>query len=110
MSQLGHNLMITNLDTLISRDANIRNGRPCIAGTGITGTGITVHRVAIWYRLGHSAEDIARQYPHLALDGVYAALAYYHANRSEIDAEIEADEAIAQQLEAQHTAKQPIAS
>jgi uncharacterized protein (DUF433 family) len=97
--------MITNLDTLISRDANIRNGRPCIAGTGIT-----VHRVAIWYRLGHSAEDIARQYPHLALDGVYAALAYYHANRSEIDAEIEADEAIAQQLEAKHTAKQPIAS
>jgi uncharacterized protein (DUF433 family) len=97
--------MTTNLDTLISSDVNIRNGRPCIAGTGIT-----VHRVAIWYRLGHSAEDIARQYPHLALDGVYAALAYYHANRSEIDAEIEADEAIAQQLETQHTAKQPIAS
>lgn len=97
--------MTTNLNTLISSDANIRNGRPCIAGTGIT-----VHRVAIWYRLGHSAEDIARQYPHLALDGVYAALAYYHANRSEVEAEIEADEAIAQQLEAQHTAKQPIAS
>jgi uncharacterized protein (DUF433 family) len=97
--------MTTNLNALISSDANIRNGRPCIAGTGIT-----VHRVAIWYRLGHSAEDIVRQYPHLALDGVYAALAYYHANRSEIDAEIEADEAIAQQLKAQHTAKQPIAS
>ena len=86
--------MIANL---ITCDPKIRHGRPCIAGTGIT-----VHRVATWYQLGSSAEEITHQYPHLSLDGVYAALAYYHANRVEIDREIDADEAMARQLESQH--------
>jgi uncharacterized protein (DUF433 family) len=97
--------MTTNLNTLITSTPNIRHGRPCIVGTGIT-----VHRIAIWYRLGHSAEEITRQYAHLSLKGVYAALAYYHANRSTIDSEIDADEAIAQQLEAQQSTQRPIAS
>lgn len=97
--------MSTSLDNLIISTSNIRNGRPCIAGTGIT-----VHRIAIWYRLGHSAEEIAREYPHLSLQGVYAALAYYHADRQTIDADIEADEATAQKLEAQHSQGHPIAS
>lgn len=82
--------MNSDLNLLIDSDRTIRNGRPCIAGTGIT-----IHRIAIWYRLGHSAEEIARQYPHVSLDGVYAALTYYHANRDVIDADIDADEAIA---------------
>jgi uncharacterized protein (DUF433 family) len=82
------------MSTLLTSTPNIRNGRLCI-----TGTGITVHRVAIWYKLGHSAEEITRQYPHLPIDGVDAALTYYRANRSAIDTEIDADEAIAQQLE-----------
>jgi uncharacterized protein (DUF433 family) len=97
--------MATDLNTLITTTPSIRHGRPCIVGTGIT-----VHRIAIWYRLGHSAEEIARQYPHLSLEGVYAALAYYHAERATIDSEIDADEAIAQQLEAQQTLQRPIAS
>jgi uncharacterized protein (DUF433 family) len=84
---------MTNLNTLLSSDPTIRHGRLCISGTGIT-----VHRIAIWYNLGHSAEEITRQYPHLSLDGVYVALAYYHANRSAIDLENDQDEAIAQQL------------
>jgi uncharacterized protein (DUF433 family) len=71
---------------------------------------MTVHRVATWYRLGHSAEEIARQYPYLPLDGVYAALAYYHADRETIDAEIDMDAEIAQQLEAEHQSKRRITS
>ncbi len=97
--------MAINLNSLITINPSIRSGRPCIVETGIT-----VHRIATWYRLGHSAEEIARQYPHLALVGVYAALAYYHADRETIDAEIDADEAIAQQLEAQQLEARPIAS
>lgn len=97
--------MSTSLDTLITSTPDIRNGRPCIAGTGIT-----VHRIAIWYRLGHSAEEIAREYPHLSLQGVYAALAYYHADRQTIDTDIEADEVNDQKLEAQHSQGHPIAS
>lgn len=97
--------MAIDLNGLITTNSSIRGGRPCIVETGIT-----VHRIATWYRLGHSAEEIARQYPHIALAGVYAALAYYHADREAIDVEIDADEAIAQQLEAQQTAASPIAS
>jgi uncharacterized protein (DUF433 family) len=97
--------MSTNLDTLLTSTPEIRHGRPCI-----TGTGISVHRIATWYKLGQSAEEITRQYSHLSLDGVYAALAYYHANRNQIDMEIDADDAIAEQLEAQSAAKRPIPS
>ena len=97
--------MANNLDSLLTEDPNIRNGRPRIAGSGIT-----VHRIAIWYRLGHSAEEIARQYPHLSLEGVYAALAFYHANRDTIDADIEADELAEQKLEAEYMEQRRIAS
>jgi len=96
--------MSTSLDNLIISTPDIRNGRPCIAGTDIT-----VHRIATWYRLGYSAEEIAREYPHPSLQGVYAALAYYHADRQTIDADIEADEAKARQLETQYSKGHPIA-
>ena len=78
----------------LASSPDVRNGRPCIVGTRIT-----VHRIAIWYKLGYSAEEIFHQYPHLTLAGVYAALAYYHANRELIDAEIDAEDAEAKQLE-----------
>ena len=40
--------------------------------------------------LGHgwSAEEIARQYSHLTLAEIHAALGYYHDHRETIDAEI----------------------
>jgi uncharacterized protein (DUF433 family) len=57
------------------------------------GTGITVHRVASWYNLHHSPEEIVEHLDHLALAQVYAALTYYHANRAVIDAELADDEA-----------------
>jgi hypothetical protein len=38
-------------------------------------------------------EEIADQYPHINLAQIYAALAYYHANRDEIDRELETETA-----------------
>jgi len=76
---------------------DFKQGRPRIAGTGIT-----VHRVAIWYKLGYSPEEIAYQYGHLTLAQVYAALAYYHANREQIEADIAADEAEAEHIEQEY--------
>jgi uncharacterized protein (DUF433 family) len=35
--------------------------------------------------LGLSAEEIGDEFGHLSLAQVYAALAYYHANRAEIE-------------------------
>ena len=78
------------IGTLIDRDPKIRGDRP-----KITGTGLTVSRIAGWYKLGMSPEEIALEYPHLTLAQVHAALAYYHVNRDEIEADIAAEGAAA---------------
>ena len=97
--------MSTDIGSMIVSSPAIRHGRPCIAGTGIT-----VHRIAIWYKLGHRPEEIARRYGHLTEAQVHAALAYYHANRAEVEAEIAADEAEAAHMEDESTQEQPSAS
>lgn len=86
--------MSTDISSYIVSSPEIRHGRPRIAGTGIT-----IHRIAIWYKLGHTPEEIAYQYQHLSLAQVYAALAYYHSNRDQVEAEIAADEAEANTIE-----------
>lgn len=78
---------ITDIGTLITRSPDIRGGRPRIADTGVT-----VRRIVGWYKLGLSPEEIADEYGHLTLAQVHAALAYYHANREEIEADLAAEE------------------
>jgi uncharacterized protein (DUF433 family) len=78
------------IGTLIDSEPNVRGGRPKIAGTGTT-----VSRVARWYKMGMTPEEIVLEYPHLTLAQVHAALAYYHANRDEIERDITADDAAA---------------
>jgi uncharacterized protein (DUF433 family) len=72
-----------DIGALIDRDPEVRGGRPKIAGTGVT-----VIRIAAWYKMGRSPEEIAAQYGHLTLAQVHAALAYYHANTQEIEADL----------------------
>jgi uncharacterized protein (DUF433 family) len=55
-----------------------------------------------WYKLGLSPEEIVAEIPHLTLAQVYAALAYYHANREEVEANITAEEVEAERLEREH--------
>ena len=86
--------MHTDIGSLLVSTPSIRHGRPCIAGTGIT-----VHRIVIWYKLGYSPEEIARRYGHITEAQIYAALAYYHANRDEVEAELAHDELEAAQIE-----------
>ena len=88
---------LTDIGTLIVRSPEIRGGRPRIAGTGVT-----VRRIVGWYKLGLSPEEISTEIPHLSLAQVYAALAYYHANREEIEADMAAEEAEAERLEREH--------
>jgi uncharacterized protein (DUF433 family) len=53
---------------------------------------IKVQHMALWReRLGMTPEEIVATYPSLSLPAVFAALAYYHGHRAEIDADIEAD-------------------
>jgi uncharacterized protein (DUF433 family) len=86
---------ITDIGTLISRQPDIHGGCPIIAGTGVT-----VRRIAIWYKQSLSAEEIADRIGHLTLTQVSAALTYYHANRDEIDADIAAEAAEGSRIEA----------
>jgi uncharacterized protein (DUF433 family) len=88
--------MSVEIGSLLTRSPEIRHGRPCVAGTRTT-----VHRVAVWYKMGLSPEEIAREYPHLTIAGVYAALAYYYANQAEIEAEITADQEEEERIEAE---------
>jgi len=91
--------MQTSIDigTFIVSSPEIRGGKPRIAGTGVT-----VQRVVGWYKLGLTPEDIADETEHLSLAQVYAALAYYHANRDEIEAAIASDAKEAAALESKH--------
>ena len=82
---------ITDIGSLIVRDPRIRGGRPILAGTGVT-----VRRIAVWYKLGLTPEEIADNFGHLSLHQVYAGLAYYHANRKEIEADLAAEEELAE--------------
>ena len=88
---------VIDIGTLIIRTPDIRGGRPRIAGTGIS-----VRRIVGWYKLGLSPEEIADRIGHLTLAQVHAALAYYHVNQEEIEADIAfaADEA--ERLEREH--------
>ena len=72
-------------ENLIVRDPALRNGRPVISGTGVM-----VRTVAGHYKLGLTPEKIADEMG-LELAGVYAALAYYHLNKAEIEADIAAN-------------------
>ena len=72
-----------DIGTLIERSPEIRKGRPCIAGTGVS-----VRRIAGWHNLGLTPEEIAAKIEHLTLAQIHAALTYYHANRDEIDSDI----------------------
>src|SRR5918912_2213461 len=88
--------MSVELDSLLTHSPEVRHGRVRVAGTGIT-----VHRIAVLTNLGHSPEEIVRKYKHLTRAGVHAALAYYHANREQIDSEIAADQSGTARLEAE---------
>jgi uncharacterized protein (DUF433 family) len=71
------------IGSLITRSAGIKRGSPRVAGTGIT-----VRTIARLHQQGLTPEEIAMRRYHLRLDQVHAALAYYFANRNEMDADI----------------------
>lgn len=88
---------VVDIGTLIIRDRNLRGGRPIIAETGTS-----VRRIAVLYKQGNSAEEIARLMTHLSIAQVYAALTYYHANREEIDTDLAEEQEAYEQLAELH--------
>ena len=79
--------MANEIGNFIVSTPGIVGGRPRIDGTRVS-----VNTIAIWYKKGYNAEEIALGIPHLSLAQVYAALTYYHANQAEIEASLRAEE------------------
>ena len=83
-----------DIGSLIVFTPNVRSGRARISGTGVT-----VRRIVEWYKSGYSPEEIADEIGHVTLAQVFAALAYYHANRDEMEADLANEKDVAERLE-----------
>lgn len=70
----------------VTRTPGVCGGKPCVAGT----------RIRVWdvvelTELGKAPDDIIAMFPHITIADVYAALAYYHDHREEIDQQVAED-------------------
>jgi uncharacterized protein (DUF433 family) len=78
---------------MISKNPNVRGGRPCIAGTSLEVAVIAIDKIV--HR--RNPEEIAADYV-ISLPQVYAALAYYYDNKDEIDKTIKDRQQLAQEF------------
>jgi uncharacterized protein (DUF433 family) len=94
MSQTSPTSSPIAVDSHIEITPGTCGGKPRIAGHRIR-----VEDIAVWHeRMGHSADEIVSRYPQLTLAEIYAALAYYHDHREQIDAQMEADEKFVEEM------------
>ncbi len=68
--------------------------------------GVSLDSVVIAFQDGHSPETIQQHYPALSLEEVYGAVAYYLANRNEVDQYLKRQEQLWEQAR-QHAAQKP---
>ncbi|HHP7246174.1 MAG TPA: DUF433 domain-containing protein [Elainellaceae cyanobacterium] len=87
-----------DIGTLVTRTSGLHGGSPHIAGKGIT-----VRRIVTWYKRGLNAEEISDRIGNLTLAEVYAALTYYHANKTEVETDLAIQAAETKRLEELHT-------
>jgi uncharacterized protein (DUF433 family) len=81
----------------------ICGGKPRIAGHRIR-----VQDVVTWNESqGCTADEIVARFPQLSLSDVYAALAYYHDHREEIQSDMSEDDALIAKVKAANPSKIP---
>ena len=81
----------------IQSRAGVCGGKPCVAGTRIR-----VWDIHVWHDLrGMTPAEVVAEFPHLSVADVYAALAYYHDHRQEIERQALEDEEVVAKLEAE---------
>jgi len=90
---------LTDIGTLIVCTTGTCGGRPRIAGTRIT-----VQYIINEIRAGVTPEEILENKPHLTLGGIYAAIAYYYANKELLDVEFAAYDQECDRLKADYLA------
>jgi uncharacterized protein (DUF433 family) len=64
----------------------------CGGKAAIGRTRVRVNNVVYLHKQGKTADEIRAEYPDLTYAQVYAALAYYHDHKDEIEAELARDE------------------
>jgi uncharacterized protein (DUF433 family) len=82
---------------LITTDAAVRNGRPCIAGTALRVTDVAMAH--LYHQ--RTADQVVADYE-LTLAQVHAALAYYYQHKAELDADIRSQVLTARQVKEQN--------
>ena len=83
-----------SLDQRIEVTPGVCGGKPRIAGRRIR-----VQDIIAWHEYhGMTPDEIVSGYPQLSLTDVYAALAYYHAHRDEIQRQMSEDEEFVESL------------
>jgi uncharacterized protein (DUF433 family) len=85
----------------IVRTPDTCGGKPRIAGSRIQ----VKHVVVMHERQRMTPEEIVSEYPHLTLASIYAALAYYHDHREEVNADIRAEREWYEEMKAKHTSR-----
>ena len=88
--------MSVQIDSMLVRSPDVCGGR-----LRIDGTRVTVLQIASLHKQGEQPEEIAAHFPHVKLAHIYTALAWYHANKDEVEAELKQE-----QLEADSLRKQ----
>jgi uncharacterized protein (DUF433 family) len=78
---------------MIETTAGVCGGRARVSGTRVG-----VHRIAGYYRLGYSPEEILTVLGSLTLQQIYAALAHALANPEEVEAALREEQEAAVQL------------
>ena len=68
---------------LITSNPKVRNGRPCVAGTGLRVADVVV--ASVFNR--HTPDEITAQYS-ISLGQVHAALAYYYEHKAELNQDV----------------------
>lgn len=87
-----------DIGSMIVSTPGVRGGRPRIVGAGIA-----VHRIVRYVQMGWTIEDLLRSAPRLDRAQIHAALAYYYANKAEMDRSMAEDDEIEAQLMEEHT-------
>jgi len=84
----------TELGSMIVQTPGIVGGKPRIKGHRVA-----VHRVAGWWKLGLTVEEIGERLSTLTPAEIHAALAYYHLHRQEIENYLEEERAFCRNLD-----------
>jgi len=79
---------------MIVRTPGVIGGKPHVKGHRVG-----MHRVAGWWKLGLSIDEIGERLSTLSPAEIFAALAYYHLNKAEIDGYLEEERAVCRSLE-----------